>query len=197
MGRIVRIPVRAVNPTEGLDEPKDPPRQREDRYREAEEDRVAGGQLAVEEPAEASIAPDEDTDWCDRALRMRAEMENYRKRQQRLAQDQIESERQRLLRAFLRVVDDLERALDAPASTHDLRQGVRLTHRSALQLLEREGVERIQPNNQPFDPTWQEAVSAIDYDRAGSAPDTVVQVLEPGYRLGDQLLRPAKVVVAV
>ena len=87
--------------------------------------------------------------------------------------------------------------MDAPVSTHDLRQGVRLTHRSALQLLEREGVERIQPKNQPFDPNWQEAVSTIAYDRAGSAPDTVVQVLEPGYRLGDQLLRPAKVVVAV
>jgi molecular chaperone GrpE len=162
-----------------------------------EEDREMERQPTVRERVEYGIAPDEDTDWCDRALRLQAEMENYRKRQQRLAQDQIDSERQRLLRDFLQVVDDLERALDASASREGLRQGVRLTHRSAVRLLEREGVERIQPQHQPFDPTWQEAVSTVRYDQAGSPPNTVFQVLEPGYRLGDQLLRPAKVVVAV
>ena len=59
---------------------------------------------------------DELEEWRDRALRLQAEMGRYRRRQQRLAQDQIEVERQRLLGAFLQVVDDLERALAAPAS---------------------------------------------------------------------------------
>jgi molecular chaperone GrpE len=141
---------------------------------------------------------DQDLDWCDRALRLQAEMENYRKRQQRLAQDQIESERQRLLRTFLQVVDDLERALEAPAGDGEsVRQGIRLTHRTALHLLEKEGVERITPENEPFDPTWHEAVSTTQGDHTNASPDTVVQVLEPGYRLDDRLLRPAKVIVAV
>jgi molecular chaperone GrpE len=175
--------------------------------------------------------PEEKEDWHGRALRLQAEMDNYRKRQRRLAQDQVEEERQRLLRAFLRVIDDLERALRStpclrtgqaaslcldgtghrlgsgtpqaeavvvPASTDEaLRQGVELTHRAALQLLQAEGVERVEAEGQPFDPNWHEAVATVERDGGRTMPNTIVQVMEPGYRLGDQLLRPAKVVVAV
>lgn len=194
MGRIVRIPVRTVQPAEdyaGLDEST--ASRRLDHPREGAEDRTVQAQPADEERVEAR-APTGDVDWCDRALRLQAEMDNYRKRQQRLAQDQIESERQRLLRAFLRVVDDMERALEAPVGDGEgLRQGIQLTRHTALKLLEKEGVERFQPENQPFDPAWHEAVGTI----AGARPDTVAKVLEPGYRLDNQLLRPAKVVVAV
>jgi molecular chaperone GrpE len=139
-----------------------------------------------------------DVDWQDLALRLQAEMDNYRKRQQRLAQDQIQAERERLLRGFLSAADDLERALAAPAGdVHGLREGVQLTHREILQWLRQAGVERIQAQNQRFDPNWHEAVSAIPYDGSGAAPGTVIKVLEPGYRLGDRLLRPARVIVAV
>lgn len=137
-------------------------------------------------------------DWRDRALRLQAEMDNYRKRQQKLAQEQIETERRRLLHAFLAVVDDLERALDLPPGSDDgLRQGVELTHRAALHFLRQEGVERLEAHGQPFDPAWQEAVGTVDHRHTAAALNTVVQVLEPGYRLGEQLLRPARVVVAV
>jgi len=142
----------------------------------------------------------EGTDWRDRALRLQADMDNYRKRQQRLADDKIDAERQRLLRSFLPVVDDLERALAAPPLGGDergLRDGVQLTHRAALQLLQREGVEPIREQGRPFDPHWHEAVATVDHDRAGVAPNTIAEVLEPGYRQQDQLLRPARVVVAV
>jgi molecular chaperone GrpE len=142
----------------------------------------------------------EGTDWRDRALRLQADMDNYRKRQQRLADYKIDAERQRLLRSFLPVVDDLERALAAPPVGGDergLRDGVQLTHRAALQLLQREGVEPIREQGRPFDPHWHEAVATVDHDRAGVAPNTIVEVLEPGYRQQDQLLRPARVVVAV
>jgi molecular chaperone GrpE len=136
--------------------------------------------------------------WRDQALRLQAEMDNYRKRQQRWAQDQIEAERQELLGAFLRVVDDLERALAASASDGEgLRQGVQLTYRTALQLLRKEGVEQIQAEGRPFDPHWHEAVSTVGLDGHHVAPNTVVRVMESGYRLGDRLLRPARVVVAV
>jgi molecular chaperone GrpE len=137
-------------------------------------------------------------EWHDRALRLQADMENYRKRQHRLAQDEIEAERQRLLRAFLAVVDDLERALEAPPDDGmALQQGIQLTHQVALQLLKKEGAEPIQAEHQPFDPAWHEAVGVLDRDRIHLAPNTVVRVLAPGYRLGDRLLRPAKVIVSV
>jgi len=150
----------------------------------------AGGTPAVEREGQV--------DWQDRALRLQAEMENYRRRQQRLAQDQIEEERERLLKAFLDVVDDLERALAAPSRDGDrVREGVQLTHRAALQRLKKEDVERIEAQGQRFDPAWHDAVSTVPGRQVGAAPETVVQVLEPGYRRGTRLLRPARVVVAV
>jgi molecular chaperone GrpE len=139
----------------------------------------------------------ESEEWRDRALRLQAEMQNYRKRQQRNAQNQIGQERHRLLNAFLGIVDDLERALATPDSGDALRRGVELTHRAALQLLQKEGAVAIAAERQPFDPNWHEAVATIPRNGSGVAPGTVIQVVEPGYRLDDQLLRPAKVVVAV
>lgn len=143
-------------------------------------------------------------DWRDRAMRLQADMDNFRKRQQRLAQDQIEAERQRLLGAFLQVVDDLERALAASEVPGDglrdgdgLRRGVQLTHRTAMQLLQREGVEPLEAKHRRFDPNWHDAVATVGHNGSLAAADTVVEVVEPGYRLGDRLLRPAKVVVAV
>jgi molecular chaperone GrpE len=155
------------------------------------------------EASRAKDNPEADTtdtlqEWRDRALRLQAEMDNYRRRQRRLAQDQIGSEHKRLLRAFLEIVDDLERALAAPVeSGQGLRQGVELTHRAARKLIENEGVEQVQAENQPFDPNWHEAVATVSRNGTSVAANTVVQVMESGYRLGDQLLRPAKVIVAV
>jgi molecular chaperone GrpE len=151
-----------------------------------------------------SALQEELDDWRDRAMRLQADMDNYRKRQQRLAQDQIEAERQRLLGAFLQVVDDLERALAAPATAdqglrHDegLRRGVELTHRAAMQLLQREGVEPIEARNKRFDPNWHEAVATVGHNGSDAPEDTVIEVVESGYRLGERMLRPAKVIVAV
>ena len=160
-----------------------------------------GGNVPAEAGSEERRAGEgreaQEPDWRDMALRLQAEMENYRKRQQRLAQDQIQAERERLLAAFLETVDNLERALKAPGDGQALRQGVHLTHRDALQLLGREGVEQVDALDRSFDPAWHDAVATVGHRQANAAPDTVVQVLQPGYRLGDQLLRPAKVIVAV
>jgi molecular chaperone GrpE len=161
------------------------------------------GRKAEAEPLVRNEPCEELEEWRDRALRLQADMENYRKRQQRIAQDQIVQERSRLLNAFLDIVDDLERALAAPASAHasprgdGLRRGVELTHRAAIQLLEKEGAVAIPAKHQPFDPNWHEAVATAPRNGSEVAPGTVIKVVEPGYRLGDQLLRPAKVIVAV
>ncbi len=141
---------------------------------------------------------EEAAEWRERALRLQADMDNFRKRQQRLAQDQIEAERYRLLGGFLRVVDDLERALAAPAAgTAGLREGIELTHRVAMQLLQQEGVEQIEAKNRAFDPNWHEAIATVGHNGDQAGMSTVVEVVEPGYRLGERLLRPARVVVAV
>jgi len=143
-------------------------------------------------------AEEESVDmWRDRALRLQAEMENFRKRQQRLADERIATDRERLLRAFLSVADDLERALNADGTDiESLRQGVDLTYQSLMHILDQEGAEPVQAADQPFDPAWHEAVGAIPHERTDAEPDTVVEVVRAGYRVGDRLLRPARVIVA-
>lgn len=143
-------------------------------------------------------APEGDLEWWrDRALRLQAEMENFRKRQQRLAEEQVRADRERVLRAFLKVADDLERALRASeADPERLREGVRLIYQAFLSLLEKEGVRRMEAAGKPFDPTVHEAVTAVRGQGEEGSEPRVVEVLEPGYTLGDRLLRPAKVVVS-
>ncbi len=149
--------------------------------------------------AQKSLAQEQDElkMWRDRAQRLQAEMENFRKRQQRLADERVTADRERLLRAFLGVSDNLERALSAgEADAESLRQGVELTHQAMARLLEQEGAELVRAQGEPFDPTWHEAVSTIPCQQAETEPDTVVEVLQAGYRIGDRLLRPAQVIVA-
>ena len=135
--------------------------------------------------------------WRDRALRLQAEIDNFRKRQQRLAEERIVADRDRLLRSFLRVSDDLERALKAgDADAGSLRQGVDLTYQGLMKIMNHESVESIQAVGQRFDPRWHEAVSTVPHQRIGAEPDTVVEVVQTGYRLDDRLLRPARVIVA-
>ena len=151
----------------------------------------------MEHAARGESEAPEQTDWRDRALRLQAEIENYRKRQQRLAEERIQADRERLLRSFLRVADDLGRALKADGTdAESLRQGVDLTHQALMRVLEQEGAEPIEAMGQTFDPAWHEAVGALPHRQVGVEPDTVVEVVEAGYRLGDRLLRPARVIVA-
>ncbi len=135
--------------------------------------------------------------WRDRALRLQAEMENFRKRQRRLTEEAILADRERVLRSLLHVTDDLERALNADKSdTESLRQGVDLTYQNLRRLLAQEGVKRIPSEGQAFDPAWHEAVGSVPYETAGVPPNTVVVVEQEGYSLRDRLLRPARVLVA-
>lgn len=195
MDNIKRIPVRVVHPADTRAEaggPKIGPAH-------YEESKLLELQPVEQMPAlSAGSMPDELQEWRDHALRLQAEMDNYRKRQQRLAEDQIVAERERLLKGFLRTVDNLERALEAPVGDGEgLRQGIELTHRAAVQFLEGEGVERIEAENQPFDPEWHEAVVTVSHNGSTGGKNSVVRVVEPGYRLGGRLLRPARVIVAV
>jgi molecular chaperone GrpE len=156
----------------------------------------------IEMDRESSIPTGDDVvspvagepDWHALALRLQADMDNFRKRQTRRADEAIDTERERLLRLILPVADNLARALshDGPGD-ESLRRGVELTYRELLRLLKAEGVTLIEAVGQPFTPELHEAVATVATNaRAG----TIVEELELGYKLGDKLLRPARVVVA-
>jgi molecular chaperone GrpE len=166
---------------------------------------VGGQDTEIQETGIKPEAGRESLDvWRDRALRLQAEIENFRKRQRRLAEqqiaterEQIATEREQLLRAFTRVANDLERALDAQTGIEGLRQGVQVTYRNLMRLLNKEGVESIPAKGAWFDPVLHEAVSTVSHLDAGVEPQRVVEVTERGYRIGDRLLSPARVIVAV
>jgi molecular chaperone GrpE len=133
--------------------------------------------------------------WEEKAQRLQAEMDNFRKRQERRADEAIAAERERLLALFLPAIDNLGRALayqDAQNEEH-VRQGVELTRRELLRVLESEGVVPLETIGKPFDPEWHEALATIP---AEVEPGTIVEQVETGYKLGDKLLCPARVVVA-
>ena len=145
----------------------------------------------VEEPAAEESAPAPD----DSYLRLAADFDNYRKRTAREHAELTQRANERLLNELLPVLDDLERALEA-AAEHDeakLEEGVRLVHRSLLGLVERHGLTEIDTEG-AFDPHVHEALLAQPAE--GAEEGSVLQVLQKGYRLGDKVIRPARVIVA-
>jgi molecular chaperone GrpE len=127
--------------------------------------------------------------------RLAADFDNYRKRAARDQQALAARAHERLVKELLPVLDDLERALQA-AEEHDeakLVDGVRLVQQALRQALEREGLAEIEADGK-FDPHVHEAL--LTQPAEGAEEGDVVQVLQKGYRLGDRVLRPARVIVA-
>jgi molecular chaperone GrpE len=134
----------------------------------------------------------------DLYVRERAEIENFKKRMQREKVDALRFATEPLVRDLLPVIDNLERAVDHAASGGNgqpLLEGVRLVLKSALDVLERHGVIRVEASGGgPFDPNHHEAVMQVP--DAGRRPNEVVEQYAPGYTLHDRLLRPARVSVS-
>jgi molecular chaperone GrpE len=154
---------------------------------------------STEAPATDTTAADElrrERDALqDRLLRTAAEFDNYRKRMDRERRDLAEYAATDVLKEFLPIVDNLERALQAPAAADDtFRKGVELILKQMVDLLKKRGVRPIEAAGMPFDPNFHEAVihEASSEHREGE----VMQELQRGYMLGDRLLRPAMVKVA-
>ena len=145
----------------------------------------------VEEPAAEESAPAPD----DSYLRLAADFDNYRKRVAREHAELTARANERLVNELLPVLDDLERALEAAAEHEEakLEEGVQLVHRSLASLLERHGLTEIETEG-AFDPHVHEALLAQPAE--GAEEGSVLQVLQKGYRLGDKVLRPARVIVA-
>jgi molecular chaperone GrpE len=157
------------------------------------------GAHPVAEPEQDRIADLERQrdEYLDHLRRLAADFDNYKKRQARLAEQQSAQAGARILRALLPVLDDLERSLDALAEAgvdESLRGGVALTGRALRDVLDREGLAEIAPEGEAFDPREHEALVA--QPTADVAEGTVLSVVQAGWRLGEQVLRPARVVVA-
>ncbi|HUG65700.1 MAG TPA: nucleotide exchange factor GrpE [Gaiellaceae bacterium] len=133
--------------------------------------------------------------YLDLAQRVQADFENYRKRAARDQERLIAHAHERLVRELLPILDDLERALEA-AERHEeaqLVEGVQLVERSLRAALAKEGLAEIETDG-PFDPHVHEALLTQSSDGAESG--SVLEVVQRGYRLGDRVVRPARVIVA-
>jgi len=148
------------------------------------------------EPAEPELTLEQERDrYLELAQRTQADFENYRKRAAKEASSAGERAKIGLLRDFLPVLDNLERALESASEGEAaLAEGVRLVHAELVNVLKRNGVAPIEAEGRQFDPTVHEAMSTMAQD--GTEPGTVLHVVEKGYRLNDTVIRPARVVVS-
>jgi len=140
---------------------------------------------------------DERDKFLELLQRTRADFENYQKRVQRdLAQERRYAHKP-LAQDLLSALDNLERAVQAAkqaGETGPLVQGVAMVQAQLLDVLKRHGVIRLEPLGEPFDPHRHQAV--MQRPAADQPANTVVQVLEPGYMIHEQVLRPARVAVS-
>ena len=152
------------------------------------EQKEAPEESGVEQKAKESL---------DQLLRLKADLENTKKRLERDKQEAIKFANERLLMEVLPIVDNLDRAMASLSEGHDpeqVRQGLKLAQEELHQVLESHGVKTVQAKGQPFDPQLHEAVGVVE------APEqmdgTVVDEVQRGYLLNGRLIRPSRVRIA-
>ena len=178
-----------------------------------DEQNVESVEETVEEPVDELVAVTKERDeYLDALQRLKAEFDNYRKRVARDQQELAARAHERLVKELVPILDDLERALahsprsgageagpsapdrlrQAYADEGDLDEGIRLIHRQLSDALAKEGLSQIETDGK-FDPHTQEALLSQPSE---TEEGTVIQVVQKGYRLGDRVLRPARVVIS-
>jgi molecular chaperone GrpE len=195
----------------------DPKAPGEDNIPEAAPETAPETPVAPEAPAAAQAAPEigipqlkaiiatlqGDLDGLkNQNLRLLADMDNLRKRMEREKEETAKYAIGKFAADVVNVADNFERATNAvPEGAADeegplksLVEGVTMTEREFMNVLERHGVHRLDPGGEAFNPHKHQAV--MEMQNADVAPGTIVQVFQPGYMIGDRVLRPAMVVVA-
>ena len=138
----------------------------------------------------------EEIDWKDRYIRLQAEFDNFRKRTLREKMALIESGGSEVWKAVLPVLDDMERAIAASEKSEDitaLREGERLIYNKFVDIMRQKGVAEIEALDAEFNPDLHEAVARFAAGKEKSGK--VIDVVQRGYKQGEQVLRYAKVVV--
>jgi len=162
------------------------------------EEAVAGEEVGAEQ-AELEKLRAENADLKDRYLRLAAEMENLRRRTTRDVHDARSYSIAGFARDMLQVSDNLRRALDAVSEQAEgelktFHEGVELTERTMLGALEKHGVKQINPKGEKFDPNFHQAMFEVPNPDVPN--NTVFEVVQPGFVIGERVLRPAMVGVA-
>jgi molecular chaperone GrpE len=176
-------------------------------YTDDESLTAVGGTLDVtdDDAEQEALNPDQVTaqleadlaEAKDAALRAQADAANV----QRRAEQEVEKARKFALERFvselLPVVDNMERALEAAGTDEAMKpiiEGVELTQKSLIDVLQKHGVETVDPMGEPFDPQIAQAMSMVENPEV--EPNTVIAVMQKGYRLNGRLVRPAMVMVS-
>jgi molecular chaperone GrpE len=164
-------------------------------------DAAAAADPERQQLAELTARADKADEYLQLAQRTKADFENYRKRAAREAAAAQDRGVAKLAKELLPAVDNLDRALQAAEAAggaengeHTLASGIKLVHDDVIAALARVGIEAFSPQGEPFDPQHHEAIAQQPVQ--GAASGTVVEVYQRGYRLGETVLRPARVVVA-
>ena len=175
-----------------------------EQVRQTDQDSLNGQEDAQEQPsldtadltAQLRAAQEEAAAYKDKWLRERAEMENFRKRQARMAEDRIERNKRDLLEKVLDVMDNLDRALhyQDTMDRNGLQQGLRMVQWQLNELLKNEGLSPVPTVGEQFDPHIHEAIESVTSDEHPEG--TVVEEVRKGYRIGGDMLRPARVIVS-
>ena len=165
-----------------------------DETNEAPEESAAGDELQQElEKAQATIK-----DYWDQMMRLRAEIDNHRKRAERDVENAHKYALKTFIENLLPIIDSMEMGQQAAvagnASLDSIREGMDMTMNMFVQVLEKHGLEQIDPIGHAFDPEKHQAISMLDHEEAES--NTVVEVMQKGFSLNERLVRPAMVVVA-
>lgn len=149
------------------------------------------------EPSELDVTTAERDRLKDQLLRTAADFDNFRKRSRKEVEQAEFRGGERMLRELLPVIDNLERAVGAASSASDVTavlEGVQMVLKLFADTATKIGLERVASVGERFDPNVHDAFQQVETDE--HPPGTVMTEYQPGYRLGDKLLRPAMVVVA-
>ena len=176
-----------------------PDTEAQDEAPETVEPEAVAEEAAADAPVVTDAAVEPEPDYKDRWMRSAADLENVRRRARRDVALADSRGVARLARELLPALDNLDRALAAAENQpenadHHLTDGIRLVQAELLGALERVGITPDAPIGKPFDPHVHEAVAQQPAD--GVEPGIVTEVFQAGYRLGDEVLRAAKVVVS-
>lgn len=148
-------------------------------------------------PETDSQSPDEGAVLKERYLRLVADLENTKKRLARTSAQEVEAQREALLRDILPFADGLDLALRHISKEEDSRnilQGIEMNRILLGKFFAKYNVEELEALGQPFDPSLHESIGVVRYP--GVAPNTIVRVEQKGYLLSGKLLRPAQVLIA-
>ena len=169
---------------------------KQDESAQMNEEMPGEAQRIAELESQLNQARQEASENWNKYLRERAEMDNFRKRQERLAVDRVAREKKSLIHKILEVMDNVERALvyqesmDKQALLHTLR----MLHWQLNEVMRGEGLIPVPALGEAFNPYVHEAIEAID--NSDSPEGTIVEEVLKGYKMGDETLRPARVKVS-